>query len=457
MRNNIMARTSRVALSLATLLLTCVLLPGGALAQELFGCDNTGQLFTIDVVTGDGTFVCNVPMHPDPGATEVEYDAITERMFVQSRDGIFRGQLVDILTCAALGDQVVTDDLAFNGLEFVDGDLYGTGIPYSCEPSALMRVDPETGAATWIGATERGPISGLAWDPVSEVMFGVTGCYAAYGFSELVTIDLATGRANSIGDTGVSLGSLEFGPDGVLYGGGNNRDGGNLYRIDTTDGSVTLVGPTGFPNVTGLTFMPQRTIDVTLDILEAKCPNILVPEEEGEEEEEEEVDDAMLVKLDDRGQIKAVILGSLDVDVWTIDPATVTLGGVLAKRWTIRDMLSVDCGDGVSDGTFDVDCRGCDCWYRGVDYSDVCTCTCRYRDGFDDLLLKFDRLDVLGGLGDIVPGEVYQLTLEGALTDGQPIRGVDCLMIMLEDDDMDDRDQSVAASVDAMPNPFNPT
>ncbi|UCH82978.1 MAG: T9SS type A sorting domain-containing protein, partial [Candidatus Latescibacterota bacterium] len=83
--------------------------------------------------------------------------------------------------------------------------------------------------------------------------------------------------------------------------------------------------------------------------------------------------------------------------------------------------------------------------------------TCRYRDGFDDLLLKFDRLDVLGGLGDIVPGEVYQLTLEGALTDGQPIRGVDCLMIMLEEDDMDDRDQSVAASVDAMPNPFNPT
>jgi len=55
-----------------------------------------------------------------------------------------------------------------------------------------------------------------------------------------------------VGLTDRSLGSLEFGPNGLLYAGGDSRDGGNLYVIDPTNGSATLVGATGFGSVTGL-------------------------------------------------------------------------------------------------------------------------------------------------------------------------------------------------------------
>src|SRR5207302_8033583 len=70
----------------------------------------------------------------------------------------------------------------------------------------------------------------------------------------LVTINLTTGAATTVGSVGFNAGSLEFGPDGNLYAG--STDGaGNLYRIDKTNGAATLVGRTGFNNVTGLTLV----------------------------------------------------------------------------------------------------------------------------------------------------------------------------------------------------------
>jgi hypothetical protein len=230
---------------------------GSASAQRLYGCDSTGRLFTIDLVTGAGTHVCDLPVHPDPGATEMEFDDASGMAFVQARDGIFSGQLFDILSCSALGAPVPTDDLVMNGLEYIGGILYGTAIPYSCEPSDLVTVDPMTGAVTPIGPTGLGPISGLAWDDATSTMYGVTGCYQQFGPSQLVTIDITTGLATPVGPTGHFLGSLEVGPGGILYAAGNRIDGGNLYAIDPATGLATLVGPTGFVDVTGLALVSR--------------------------------------------------------------------------------------------------------------------------------------------------------------------------------------------------------
>ncbi|MDI6808293.1 MAG: hypothetical protein QME66_04835 [Candidatus Eisenbacteria bacterium] len=73
--------------------------------------------------------------------------------------------------------------------------------------------------------------------------------------SHLVIINLMTGQAIPVGPTGImgALGGLEFGPDGNLYGGGNQQNGGNIYRIDPNTGQATLVGPSGFYGITGLT------------------------------------------------------------------------------------------------------------------------------------------------------------------------------------------------------------
>ncbi|MGH2690232.1 MAG: hypothetical protein ACRDKW_15710, partial [Actinomycetota bacterium] len=103
-----------------------------------------------------------------------------------------------------------------------------------------------------LGATGTGPISGLAFDERRGILFGIEGGPAP---ADLLTLDLATGRATVVGSTAIQAGSLEFGPDGNLYAGGTGSNSGNLYRIDPATGAATFVGPTGFPDVTGLTLV----------------------------------------------------------------------------------------------------------------------------------------------------------------------------------------------------------
>ncbi len=96
---------------------------------------------------------------------------------------------------------------------------------------------------------------GLAYDVTTGTMYGTTGGPGdgTGGTSNLVTINLSTGAATTIGSVGVNAGSLEFGPDGNLYAGSAGKTGGgNLYRINKATGASTLVGATGFPTVTGL-------------------------------------------------------------------------------------------------------------------------------------------------------------------------------------------------------------
>ena len=64
---------------------------------------------------------------------------------------------------------------ALNGLEFVGSTLYGTFIPMAGKfRRRLVRVDTLTGALTSVGLTGQGPISGLAFDSPSGIMYGVT-------------------------------------------------------------------------------------------------------------------------------------------------------------------------------------------------------------------------------------------------------------------------------------------
>jgi len=262
--------TSRVVVVLSLCTAVLLLVPRPAASQYLHGTDNEGRMFFINLATGAGSYLCSLPVHPDPGVTEIEFDFQTMRGVVQSRDGIFTNQIVDIFNCAAFAGQVF-NGWAFNGLEYIDGVLFGTAIANSCEPSQFMILNPYTGATTLIGPTGMGPISGLAWNGFHEVMYGVTGCTGVYGLSNLVTIDITTGTATPVGPTGISAGSLEWGPNGRLYAGGNLRDGGNLYEIDPYSGAATLVGWTGFSSVTGLAFaqFPVPVDEVTWGAIKA--------------------------------------------------------------------------------------------------------------------------------------------------------------------------------------------
>jgi len=201
--------------------------------------------------------------------TEIEFDFITLRGVLQTRNGIFMNQVVDIFNCAPITGQVFNGQ-SFTGLEFINGVLYGAAIPNTCAPSELMILDPYSGGASPIGLTGLGPLSGLAWDDVQQVLYGITGCQQQ-GASDLVTIDIATGLATIVGPTGITAGSLEFGSNGRLYAGGNSVDGGNFYEIDPGTGAATLIGPTGFASVTGLAFaqFPLPTQESTWGAIKA--------------------------------------------------------------------------------------------------------------------------------------------------------------------------------------------
>jgi hypothetical protein len=228
--------------------------PGPNITQ-LYGASRNGELFTLNLSSGAGTLVGSLP---SSGSTEIEFNNDTRRAFTQFPDGSFAGQEFDIDTGEAL-DPPLFNGRSFTGLEWVGSSLYGASITSSGGASDLRILDPSNGNSSLIGATGIiNPLSGLAYD--GTTMYGLTGgAGGGGGSSNLVTVNLTTGAATVIGSVGFNGGSLEFGPDGKLYGGSTGNTG-NLYRINKATGASTLVGATGFTNVTGLALVLAKVI-----------------------------------------------------------------------------------------------------------------------------------------------------------------------------------------------------
>lgn len=125
---------------------------------------------------------------------------------------------------------------------------------------------------------------------------------------------------------------------------------------------------------------------VDIDIKPTSCPNPL--------------------NVNSGGVVSVAILGSADFDVSDVDAATVTLAGVPALRWNTEDAAS-----------------------PVANRTDPCDCTTAGADGYTDLVLKFDKKDLVAAVGDVVNGEVIHLTLEGDLNDGSAIEGTDCMVV----------------------------
>jgi hypothetical protein len=131
---------------------------------------------------------------------------------------------------------------------------------------------------------------------------------------------------------------------------------------------------------------------VAVDIKPSSCPNPLNPKS--------------------KGVLPLAVLGSEDFDVSNIDPASIRLKydllgeGVAPLRSSYEDVA-----------TPVVDGNECDCNTAGP-------------DGYTDLTVKFDTQLVLAAIGDVNRGDVLQLDLTGALNDGTPIEGTDCIVVV---------------------------
>jgi hypothetical protein len=224
----------------------------------LYGSDQLGNLFTVNITSGVAT-----PIGP-PGTlsagsvagigccTEIEYDPTTGRAWAQDRDGAFVITEFSIDTGALIG-RPRSDGGSFNGLEYVGVTLYGAFIMETFG-STLATLDPTTGVVSAIGLTGVDPLSGLAWDSSTATMYAVDG---GPGPANLYTVNLATGAVTPVGNTGLQLGSLQFGPDGQLYAGGSGANAGDIYTIAVPSGVPALVGNYGLGGtVTGLTLGP---------------------------------------------------------------------------------------------------------------------------------------------------------------------------------------------------------
>lgn len=115
----------------------------------------------------------------------------------------------------------------------------------SATTSDLYTINPVTAAPTSIGPIGFA-ITGLAFDPTSGVLYGVTSNNSAADPHSLITIDPLTGAGTLVGDLGLgsdNASDIAFADDGTLY--AWTTISGVLASINISTGAMTLIGATG--------------------------------------------------------------------------------------------------------------------------------------------------------------------------------------------------------------------
>jgi hypothetical protein len=163
------------------------------------------------------------------------------------------------------------------------------------------------------------------------------------------------------------------------------------YSIDSSLKSLTFAfASTDYPEKVGIDSVritgDLLVVPVEIDIKPNSCPNAL--------------------NIDPKGILTVAILGTADLDITSIDLASVRLEGVAPIRSSINDVA-----------TPVVDPQPCECNSEG-------------EDGYDDLILKFRASEVVDVLPEVQLGGEVKLTLTGSLNDETPIEGKDCIVFV---------------------------
>jgi hypothetical protein len=146
---------------------------------------------------------------------------------------------------------------------------------------------------------------------------------------------------------------------------------------------------TTFENSTQNISIVVKAKEMAVDIKPQSCPNP--------------------INVASKGVLPIAILGSAELDVSTIDPETVTLEGVPALRWDMKDV-----------GTP----------YPLPEEPTAYHCHEMGADGYTDLTLKFDTQEVINALATKADGDVLTLTVEGQTFEGVYYEGRDVVRIL---------------------------
>jgi len=115
----------------------------------------------------------------------------------------------------------------------------GSGNKKETVASDLYSVDPATAATASRGGTGFA-ITGLAQDPTTGILYGVSNAKSPIAPKTLLTIDPATGGATQVGPLGLIIADISFDSQGRLFGWSEEND--QLASIDKTTGAATEIG-----------------------------------------------------------------------------------------------------------------------------------------------------------------------------------------------------------------------
>jgi hypothetical protein len=132
---------------------------------------------------------------------------------------------------------------------------------WGSSPSELYTINTSTGAATLVGSMGANDIFGLAYDPVSNKLYG-SASTSSFG---LYQINKTTGAATLIGNPGVGLDSIAWvGSTSSLV--GVYAGPSTFHTLDTTNGTETqLAASSGFINNCGMTWVPSSNALYVVD------------------------------------------------------------------------------------------------------------------------------------------------------------------------------------------------
>jgi choice-of-anchor B domain-containing protein len=222
-------------------------IPGVGYATIGWGT-NEGAFLSIDLETGKGTQLGSLGIHSDAGRTGSWAIAINSRGEIIAADIGLHSNLYRV--DAATGNTILigkTDLEAIPALAYnADDVLYA--VDYG---GYLYILNDSTAASTLIGKTAIQSISGLAFDPTDGTLWA-----SRRNNNGIYKIDLSTGRATLLGNTGLNAGTLDLCFDGMgnLYGTtGGDQNLNNLISIQKSPAiRGKVIGSIGFQSVHGM-------------------------------------------------------------------------------------------------------------------------------------------------------------------------------------------------------------
>jgi hypothetical protein len=249
--------TSGVTLALAAAVTLAA--PATASASAiLYAVTFDEELITIDVTTGAGTLVGALDSNMDAfglGARSgslYAFDQTADR--IRQLDPATGGTLatINVLTGDIFGEGGL--DFRSDGIGYLSQSSGSVGTLFSFDITAPS----STNLSGDGGLTPS--MDGLAFQPGTDVLYGVSQGASPGPGTNLYTINQATGATTLVGPTGIAPGFFLAGlafrsNDGALYAAFDN---GSFYSVNFNTGSALLIGATGFDNISGLAFLDDQ-------------------------------------------------------------------------------------------------------------------------------------------------------------------------------------------------------